>query len=631
MEFCDLVLTVGLNRDANSLSEALSMIPVGTKRVLIQIRTDIQQDTDASIPIDRGIQYVRIASFDHIYRKIDFIGCRFFANGVPLEIDATIYLKDCFLFGGSLSDNGKIVNLAASHIILKGKTDYLFGGGYAIGSGSISTVQSVSIDVNSGKVSNLYGGGYGVHQGIVNSDRINFVVNADASVTGVLYGGCYLSGPESRGGIREINLYLSGKIEGDVSLSGFAGYGSSIRIIEIIRLNAAEAKFTGNIFDKHTVGSMSSVSVTKVTGFLSKEYQDHLHVPYSNIQIIHPKPKPEVSLPAERKEKDIDTTNADVTATIPQKRIGEKNPITEPNSVVIASSITKMEPVTAGIDQKQNEKGQANQQGNDKPIYTAPVENAYDQLLRKSLSVEVPKQSKKKERLILFILIATVLLSIGLLRGFSSKSDSRANRITPTLSLGSTSRQKKTDVLTKKTMTPTVTKLASTSTQEILSFENEIVHFTTTEITRNESVPEKTSIPTKLVHTSTLSVTDTTIPVTTDSTPVIKPTDTQQLVDSVTLTPLPLLIQPDLIKETETPTSAPRYGVIQVGIDSGTYFYSNPYNSQENVIRWLNNGTIIEIMSDPVTRNNFEWYQVYCEQYNQTGWVICNSVTMNVE
>ena len=123
MEFWDLVLTNGLNRDASSLSEALSMIPVGTKRVLIKIRTNIQQDTDAFIPINRGIQYVKIASFDQVFREIDFIGCRFFANGIPLEIDTTIYLKDCFLFGGSLSDAGKIVNLAASHIILKGKTD----------------------------------------------------------------------------------------------------------------------------------------------------------------------------------------------------------------------------------------------------------------------------------------------------------------------------------------------------------------------------------------------------------------------------------------------------------------------------------------------------------------------------
>ena len=227
MEEFDSTIKIGFFGEYLTLSEAMLNIPPTSTRVLFLITSDLVQDVDLNIPDNNQLRYLKITTNNHSNQYIDFKGCSFFANGVKLEISSPITLMNCLLFGGHKAENGEHTLADTSQIIIRGKADYVYGGGFAIGEGSLAYVKETSVEIT-GEAAYVFGGGYAVNHGQVNCDQVNVIVDDKGIVTKEVNGGNSLIGPECNSKITEINLLLAGKINGNVYLGGYAAFNSSI-------------------------------------------------------------------------------------------------------------------------------------------------------------------------------------------------------------------------------------------------------------------------------------------------------------------------------------------------------------------------------------------------------------------
>ena len=825
MNSWDVTLAVGPDERYGNLSDALDHISEESYRVLILVSRDLLQDIDSYIPTDRNIQYLKIASSDNSTKTIDFLGCNFFSNGITLEIDSTITMKDCFIFGGSQEDQGKPVVTPSSKIIINGKVDYVYGGGYAIGPGSVSTVLDSTVVIN-GQVSHLYGGGYAVQSGAVHSGRIHIQINENGSVDRIVNGGNCLIGPDCHSIIREIDLNITGKVTGNISLGGYAAYNSSTSVHDEIHLTAEGAELSGVIYDGIKLDDKSAITIAKVTGSISSEQQELLKFSEHNIQIIQSEPVSEPigtqndqyenekadsnqSPNTEEKSDSADSIIFDASAgeqteddktqvtpgevssgddhlqPVPYSNMDEETPNSSDNDESGDSPVQPIvdtsaeegnhnndinetpdtipsdeqlsatdptqsglseiseSPIDEGIDTSPDQTLPDNTPTEDNPgetteiipnsippvdshphgdreiakshqednndDYYQPEENHFDgnNNDKHQAGYDNSPQEEKTgiNRLlpiigVLFILIALLVICFLFSRqktndqSTSTENESEEvimNTNTPTLifTVQSTSEEKKhtslkdsitTTVLPVSTeendnsdsailtflLTPTETKkpkmiftpsvIIATFTSNPASSNISVTPSSTLKPTSTRAVDAPTATEEIIIPTETSSATS----VATD-TPIIplatpQPTYTN-VVPSETLTATEVTTAPTAtatitltIVSSETLTSQQyespvelfqnsdtiliqeekhRLASIQVTVDTGTYFYQRPYKSQEYVLRWLNNGTEVEILNGPEIRNNSEWYEIFCEEYDLSGWIISNTVKVS--
>ena len=574
----EVTLQVGAKKQYIALSDAICHIPAGTSHVNILVYSDLIQDTDVVIPDNRGIQKITITTPNTKHYTIDFLSCSFFTNGVPVEIDSFITLKDCFLFGGNKAENRKWVTKITSKIIIKGKADYVFGGGFAIGEESISTVKEATIEVIGGEISYLYGGGYAVHRGTVNSTQINIRTDNKSTIKKLLNGGNYLAGPECHSTINEINLYLSGKINGDILLGGYAAYDSTTRIQNLIRLFASNADLRGEIRDGTTHGFGSTISIENITGSISSEQQKLMRIPFSGIQVIQLSPI---------------QSSTESNQNLPIQK-------TLDNSVLTNKESTEQVKNQNQIIQETESKSTARDFGSS----SVPPANQ--------------KSGKKKGCLIIVIICIFLLFFCAIiLPSFRNTPHNSTATIIPSQGINETdSLLIKPDKLTG---TPTIPIVSPSITQTPDSDNN----FWKDEF---DIIPDQTLLITNQKNTQeTNMVLNNDI---TERTPVILPTFTSavSLMPSQSFTPL--------VEVNSTPTAIhsgnfPSVGIIQVDeYIGGTYLFASP-NTNGDIVRWLSNNTEIEILAGPEDHSGVTWFMVICPSYNQTGWVVSNSVAFD--
>lgn len=668
-EYWDRVLTVGKNRQITSLSEALLSISPKAGRVLLKVCSELIQDIDAAVPTDRGIIKLKITSFDEQTRTIDFEGCSFFANGVPLEIDSRITLKNCFLFGGGKAEGGKTVSFPIAGIVLKGKADQVFGGGLAVGPGSVSAVKDIVITLQGGRADELYGGGYGVQGGNVHTDQITVSMDRDSMVYGNLYGGSCLPGPGANASIQEIGLNLSGQIFGNVFLGGYAAFGSAIRVEKSIRFNAADAVFYHEIESVRTAGSGRTVSVPKITGKISEEYKNQLKIPNSGIALISKtapvtppaasgtagtgrKPAPVQPAPEKRPDpagsgkKETAGTAAPSQPKAPvmpkpgSEAAGNTGAQTSSRPPVSQSSPKPARaPVQAAPPQGvQSPAVPAAPKGKPAPVHETANRSGglpqWEDRTPEPAVVPVPSADEPKKKsplrtiLIILIIIGAVWLFSRIIRSLNSPAPSPKPKV-------------HTIITNTPTELPNAEVEAVVSTA-IASFDGKDPAGTTIAVViappaasqTPAPVPADTAVPTAVPGSAAASVpTRTAVPVPTNteaaalligSKPTAIPTETAAI---------PLLIgsTPTSV-QTETGGDAlllPKAGVIRAeGSAGGTFLYPNAEMTPDYVVRWLNNGTEVEILDGPVTSGNAEWYWVRLPQYSQSGWVPAESVAL---
>ena len=608
MDTWSVTLTVGFKANYLTLTEAFKHIPYGSSTVLLVVLTDLVQDRELNIPTNLQIRYIKITTKDNVQHKLDFWGCNFFCNGIQLEIDKPVTLQNCFLFAGSKAEKGEQISRDYSYIVLKGKADYVFGGGYAIGRESTSEVKKSTIELIDGQAAYLYGGGYAVHQGIVNHAQININMNSQSTVSEELHGGSCLPGPESCSTINEINLNLSGKIDGLVSLCGYAAFGAAIYVKEIIRLNASEARFQGNIYDKRTVGPLGIINIAKITGFLSQKYQKLLHIPFSDIQIIQPESEPVIEPVKDMKQKSF-------VAEIPTEI---KTDIKPETSYQHSRSWVK------DIPQKTTSSTLLSNKTN--PHSTK--KNIYEQ----HVSQASKAKSKNKDGIsgcgiiLIGLFFCFILLAIHMY-----STEKNGSLPTSTISIINNTKISVNNtatysVDTNKVKTTSPTTINNAVIHENIIFTPFIAH---TDIPTNQS---KLNTPTIIIPSLTNTTEYTAIQSETPLPSTLTPTEMtiSRLTQVAKSTKYDNIATENPISAPrENPTKPPQFGIIQDETALGAYFYVFHYRADENIIRFLSNGTQLKILEGPVNADNTEWYQVYVEQYNRTGWVIRRSVILN--
>ena len=692
MNAWNVTLVVGPDEQYRNLSDALDHISKESYRVLILVSRDLLQDIDLYIPADRNIQYLRIASSDNSAKTIDFLGCSFFSNGITLEIDSTITMKDCFIFGGSQADQGKPVETLSSKIIINGKVDYVYGGGYAIGPGSESTVLDSTVVID-GQASHLYGGGYAVQSGAVHSGRIHIQINENGTVDQMVNGGNCLVGPDCHSIIREIDINITGKVKGNISLGGYAAYNSSTFVHDEIHLTAGAAELSGVIFESIKLDEKSAVTISKVTGSISSEQQDLLKFSEHEIQIIQSEPvsKPIGTQNGQNENKNGDSCQSPDTeekpdfsnSIIPDISAGEQ----------IENDKAEITPKTGTETDKSNQENNNNDYSQSEDNHSYGIKNENYQVGYTDSSQE--EKSGRKSHLsiigILFIIVSLLVIYFLLSRQkTNNQSTPNENKSEETVMITSTPALISTEQNTaeegfstssREFITPTVLSL---SAQENDNSDSPILTspFTPTETVKpervitssvmfatvtNNPVPSNTPVnpsptlkPTSTRSMDTQTATKVSIipsekssatPVATEThvTPSATPRATYtKVVPSETLTATEVKATPTATvtltiapSETSTPQQSDLFTETIITEEeelslasiqgAGAYFYQRPYRSQEFVLRWLNNGTEVEILSGTVIRNNAEWYEVFVEQYGQTGWIISSAVSDNPE
>lgn len=667
--FWDRLLTVGKDRQFTSLSEALLSIPPKAGRVLLKVCSELIQDIDATVPTDRGIFKLKITGFDEEPKTIDFEGCSFFANGIPLEIDSGISLKNCFLFGGGKAEGGKTVSFPVAGIVLKGNADQVFGGGLAVGPDSVSAVKDIDITLLGGRADELYGGGYGVQGGNVHSDRIKVRMDRDSMVYGNLYGGSCLPGPGSRASIQEIVLHLSGQIFGNVFLGGYAAFGSAIRVEESIQFNSADAVFYHEIESVRTVGRMSAVSIPKITGRISEEYKNQLKITNSGIALIS-KNDP-IELPAASETAGAGTKPAP-TQPAPEKRPGPagsgtkgtagslavsqpKVPVvpkpgseaagktvTQPSSRPSVSQGSPMPPQASVQPAPRQGTGspavQPAPKGKPEPVHVpanasaglpqweghtpgpanAPVRSAY----------EPKKKSPLRTILIILIIVGVLWLAGRIVRSLNAPAPAPKPKVHTIIT------NTPTELPNAEVEAVVSTAAAFPEAKDPAGTTIAVVIAPPAASQTPAPVPTDMAVPTAVPGSAAASVpTRTAVPVPTNteaaalligSKPTAIPTETAAI---------PLLIgsTPTSI-QTETGGDAlllPKAGVIRAeGSSGGTFLYPNAEMTPDYVVRWLNNGTEVEILDGPVISSYTEWYWIRLPQYSQSGWVPAEFVAL---
>ena len=188
---------------------------------------------------------------------------------------------------------------------------------------------------------------------------------------------------------------------------------------------------------------------------------------------------------------------------------------------------------------------------------------------------------------------------------FATVTNNPAPSISPVIP-SSTLKPTSTRTMDTPTATEELIIPTETSSETPVATETSVTPSATPSATNTKVVPSETQTATEMKAKPTATITLTIAP---------SETSTPQQSDPYAEV---------IITEEEKPSPASIQG-------AGTYFYQKPYQSQEFVLRWLNNGTEVEILSGPVIRNNAEWYEVFAEQYGQTGWIISSAVSDNLE
>ena len=176
--------------DYSSLSEIFDSLPSDVDVVEIRMPPLWEDGGDGvvSLPADREIESVRLLPADDDIAHVRGIE-RICANGMQLIIGSGIRLDDTSIYGGACVSEGEAL-VENSSLVIEGTVGFVFGGGFAE-NGSASTVRETSVLVEEGGLVyyEVFGGGHAV-----GTDSLASVENSEVILNGTtdyVLGGSY--------------------------------------------------------------------------------------------------------------------------------------------------------------------------------------------------------------------------------------------------------------------------------------------------------------------------------------------------------------------------------------------------------------------------------------------------------
>ena len=185
------VLEIGPGKALYTLEDAWRSLPAETGSLRILLDRIDNLSGIIIVPDDKGITELTLdaASPHSIYCP----GTRFYANGIPLTVGKNLTLSGMTLFGGGYTIGNTEKVIPSSRLVIHGAVTDVYAGGEVRGEGinqGTMEVRDASLDIYGTVLHNVYGGGYAVGKGSVSHvEESHIFLDKRAQVNNILYYG----------------------------------------------------------------------------------------------------------------------------------------------------------------------------------------------------------------------------------------------------------------------------------------------------------------------------------------------------------------------------------------------------------------------------------------------------------
>ena len=182
---------IGYGKTFYTLDDAWRGLPSESGRVRILLDSIEQLDGIILIPEDRGITELILDSVNK--HSVYCPDARLYANGIPLVIGKNLTLTGMTVFGGGYAIGMVEKSYPSASIVVNGSVMDVYAGGEVRGQDAHQgkmTVEKASVSVYGTILHNVYGGGYAVGKGSVSHVEDSYIyLDSRAQINNTLYYG----------------------------------------------------------------------------------------------------------------------------------------------------------------------------------------------------------------------------------------------------------------------------------------------------------------------------------------------------------------------------------------------------------------------------------------------------------
>lgn len=226
----DQVVVIGQN-GIYDLNSALNALGNNAGNAVIYLNGSTSISTQAEVPARlTGLKSITLASYTGSSVSVAMSGSVICANGVPFIVDQNVSLSNGYLVGGNCLAQSGNASVEESVLIINGSADYVIGGGLAMANGAVASAKNVTIIVN-GNTRYVHGGGYAFNGGVTDvTGTANLIIPPTGKVNNALYGGGYAGGSGSRSSVNSAHVIALGAVSNINPDSGLAENGGSANV-----------------------------------------------------------------------------------------------------------------------------------------------------------------------------------------------------------------------------------------------------------------------------------------------------------------------------------------------------------------------------------------------------------------
>ena len=182
---------IGYGGTYYTLDDAWRELPENSGVVRLYLDNIKQLDGFISVPDNKGITELILDTQNK--HTITCSGTRMFANGIPLTIGKNLTLSGMTIFGGTYAVGSTDKTVSESNITIYGSVESVYGGGEIRGESSYqgsSTVENANVSIYGTVTRNVFGGGYAVGDGSISHvEESHLYLDKRAIINGTLYYG----------------------------------------------------------------------------------------------------------------------------------------------------------------------------------------------------------------------------------------------------------------------------------------------------------------------------------------------------------------------------------------------------------------------------------------------------------
>ena len=191
-----VTVEIGLGTSYYTIDDMWRGLPSnsGSVRVLLDKIERLDESQIILVPEDKGITELILDSEKP--HTVQAFNVRLYANGIPLRIGKNLTLSGMTVFGGGYAIGNTEKALPSSDVVIYGTVYDVYAGGEIRGAGvnqGRASVETANLEIYGNVVHNVYGGGYAVGTGSVSHVEESYIfLDRRALVSDMLYYGGFV-------------------------------------------------------------------------------------------------------------------------------------------------------------------------------------------------------------------------------------------------------------------------------------------------------------------------------------------------------------------------------------------------------------------------------------------------------